>query len=68
MKSTGGPKYPIWLHFLTSALSTFNERELAIIVATFCLEEFLQAGSEDKASRLELQASQELNPGPGPQE
>jgi len=51
-----------------SALSTCNERELAIIVTNFCLEKFLQAGSEHKASGLELQASQELKPGPGPQE
>jgi len=34
------------------APSICNERELAIIVATFCLEEFLQAGSEHKASDL----------------
>ena len=54
MKSTGGPKYPIWRHFLTSALPKCNERKMAIIVTTFCLEEFLQAGSEHKASDLRV--------------
>ncbi len=39
-----------------------------MIATIIFLQEFLQAASEDKTSPYELQASQELKPGPDPQE